>query len=307
MQAMIMREFGGPEVLESAEVSRPRLDDDEVLIRVQAAGVNPVDCKMRSGDYASDDIDLPTVLGREVAGHVEAVGPKVREVYPGEKVYAFIASHGGGYAEFAVANESEVAAMPPCLDALSAAAVPLAATTAWQALFDHGRLKPGQRVLIHGAAGGVGHFAVQFARTREAEVCATARGEDAGLLQELGCTEVINYRRERFEERVRDVDLVIDLIGGETQERSWAVLKPGGILVSTVGQPPAHHAQLAEATGVGFLADPRCQQLSDIGILLDVGAVRVVLQKALPLREAARAHHLLEHDHTVGKIVLAVA
>lgn len=307
MKAIIIRSFGGPEVLEPADMPRPEAREGEVLVRVRAAGVNPVDTKIRSGSFKKSDTALPTVLGRDVAGRVEAVGQGVTSTKVGDEVYAFLGSHSGGYAEFAVAKESELAAKPDSLDFEQAAAVPLAATTAWQALFDHGHLQRGQRVLIHGASGGVGHFAVQFAKARGAMVIATARGEDASFLKQLGADEVIDYKQERFEERARDIDLVIDLIAGETQERSWNVLKDGGAIVSTLQQPAKDKAAAHHARGEVFMAEPRHEQLAEIGRLIDDGKVRVAVQQAFPLREAKKAHDTLEHEHTRGKVVLTVA
>lgn len=307
MKAIIIRSFGGSEVLESADVPRPEAHEGEVLVRVRAAGVNPVDTKIRSGHFSKSSTHFPAVLGRDVAGRVEAVGGGVKGTKVGDEVYAFLGSHSGGYAEFAIAKESELAAKPASLDFEQAAAVPLAATTAWQALFDHGRLQRGQRVLIHGAGGGVGHFAVQFAKAKGATVLATASAEDAVFLKQLGADEVIDYKAERFEDRARDIDLVIDLIAGETQERSWNVLKEGGTLVSTLQQPAKEKAAAHKARGEVFMAEPRHDQLVEIGRLIDAGKVRVAVQHAYPLREARRAHDALEHEHTRGKVVLKVA
>lgn len=307
MKAILIRSFGGSDVLESADVPRPEVADGEVLVRVRAAGVNPVDTKVRSGSFAKSGTRLPAVLGRDVAGRVEAVGRGVTGTKVGDEVYAFLGSHSGGYAEFALAKESELAAKPVSLDFEHAAAVPLAATTAWQALFDHGRLQRGQRVLIHGASGGVGHFAVQFAKARGATVIVTARGEDASFLRQLGADEVIDYENERFEERARDIDLVIDLIAGETQERSWNVLKDGGAIVSTLQQPAKDKAAAHKARGEVFMAEPRHDQLVEIGRLIDEGKVHVTIQHAFPLRDARKAHDSIEHEHTRGKVVLKVA
>jgi len=306
MNAVVIRSFGGPEVLETAELPRPSPRDGELLIHVRAAGVNPVDYKIRSGHFSKQATKLPAVLGRDVSGTVEAVGRGAAGFKPGDEVYAFLGSHSGGYAQFAIAKESEAAAKPASLDHVRAAAVPLAATTAWQALFDHGGLVAGERVLIHGAAGGVGHFAVQFAKAKGAKVSATAAAGDIGLLKELGADQVIDYQHQRFEDQLKDIDLVIDLVGGETQERSWRVLKRGGRIVSTLQQPSREQARERGAKGVVFMAEPRHDQLLAIARLIDDGKVRVLVHHTHSLMEARKAHEELEHEHSTGKVVLTV-
>jgi NADPH:quinone reductase-like Zn-dependent oxidoreductase len=306
MKAVRLHSFGGSEVLTIEDVDRPEPGSDEVLIRVRAASINPVDYKMRSGAYRRAELHPPLTLGRDVAGVVERIGPAVRHVRAGDEVYAMLGAHSGGYAEYAVARAGEVAPKPATLDYPHAAAVPLAALTAWQGLFDHGRLQRGERVLIHGAAGGVGHFAVQFARHRGAHVIATARAEDAALLRELGADEVIDYRSEDFTTRVRDIDLVLDLVAGETQQRSWSVLKDGGRIISTLQPPSADEAASHHAHAANYLAKPNHEQLAEIARLIDHGRVTVVLDRTLPLADARAAHDHLEHDHVRGKVVLTV-
>ena len=304
MKAVVMRSVGGPEVLELAQLPEPQPQAEEVLIRVCASGVNPIDYKIRSGRQANGEVELPFVPGCDVSGVVEAVGRGVSGLKAGDAVYALLGGHGGGYAEWAVARENETALKPVTLGYSHAAAVPLAATTAWQALFDHGGLRAGQRVLVHGGAGGVGHFAVQLAKCAGATVITTAGGEDFELLRGLGADQIIDFHYEAFEYRVKDVDLVIDLIGGETQERSWLVLKDGGALISTIEAPePGKAAALHARAGV-FMARPRHDQLMEIARLIDDRKVRVVLQRIYALNEAARAQDELEHDHAAGKRVL---
>ncbi|HVU33662.1 MAG TPA: NADP-dependent oxidoreductase [Opitutaceae bacterium] len=306
MNAMIIRSFGGPEVLQPADLPRPEPRDGEVLIHVHAAGVNPIDYKIRSGGYAKQNTRLPAVLGRDVSGIVEAVGSNVTSYKHGDEVYAFLGANSGGYAEYAVAKESEMAAKPESLDHVHAAAVPLAAVTAWQALFDEGKLEAGQRVLIHGAAGGVGHFAVQFAKAKGAHVVATCGPEDIGFVRGLGADEVIDHRHEDFVKRAANVDLVIDLVAGETQEKSWNVLRSGGTMVSTLQQPSEEKARAHHAQGKVFMAKPRHDELVAIAQLIDDGKVRVCLQHTHPLHEAPRAHEELENEHAMGKTVLTV-
>lgn len=307
MKAVTLRSFGGPDRLEPADVPAPELHDGEVRIHVKAAGVNPVDYKIRSGSFAKADVKLPTVLGRDVAGVVESVGRGVSDLKAGDEVYAYLNAHSGGYAEFAVAKDEEVAPKPRSVDFVHTAAVPLAATTAWQALHDHGHIRAGQRVLIHGAGGGVGLFAVQFAKAAGAFVIATAAPEDLDLVKQVGADEVINYKQERFEERTGPVDLVVDLVAGDTQERSWQVLKDGGALISTLQQPSKDQAAAHHARAAVFMAQPHREQLVEIARLIDEGKVRVEVTKIFPLRDARVAHDTLEHQHSTGKIVLTVS
>ena len=217
------------------------------------------------------------------------------------------ASRDGAYAEYIVVRESELALKPKSLHHIRAAAVPLAAVTAWQALFDAGQLKRGQRVLIHGGSGGVGHVAVQLAKWKGAHVLATASTKNQELLRELGVDEPIDYTKQKFEDVARDVDLVLDLIGGETQERSWSVLKKGGVLLSLV-QPPS--VEKAKALGVraAFVAGhPSGAQLAEIAKIIDSGQLAPVIDRILPLSEVRRAHELSKSGHTHGKIVLRIS
>src|SRR3954471_7091696 len=285
MKAVRIHSFGGPEVLTIDELPVPEPGEGEVLIKVQAGSVNPVDYKIRSGEFKPDGVQPPLTLGRDVSGVVEAVGRGVRGVKAGDEVYAMLDRGHGGYAEYALAKADGVAAKPKAIDHLHAAGVPLAATTAWQGLFDHGKLKAGERVLIHGAGGGVGHFAVQFAKDRGAHVIATASAEDHALLRQLGADEVIDYKKERFEDRARDIDLVFDLIAGETQQRSWSVLKDGGRIISTLQPPSRAEAEKHHARGEVFMATPNRDELMEIGRLIDQGKVSVSVQQILPLDE----------------------
>jgi NADPH:quinone reductase-like Zn-dependent oxidoreductase len=213
----------------------------------------------------------------------------------------------GGHAERVALPEKACAPKPERLDFVQAAAVPLAALTAWQGLFDQGGLSEGQTVLIHGAAGGVGHFAVQFAKVRGATVLTTVSGSDLDFARQLGADQAIDYRAQRFETIARDIDLVFDLVGGDTQERSWAVLKPRGILVSTLGQPPQEKARQHRATGIGYMAQPSAQQLAEIGRLIDSGKVRPVIAETFPFVAAPQAEQRQEQGHVHGKIVLELA
>jgi NADPH:quinone reductase-like Zn-dependent oxidoreductase len=306
MKAIRIHEFGSPDVLAMEDVPRPRPGPDEVLIRVAAASVNPVDYKIRAGEFKPPGLNLPLTPGCDVSGVVEEIGARVTSLHVGDEVYALLDRVHGGYAEFALTGAANVVLKPQSIDHLHAAAVPLAAITAWQGLFDHGGLKAGERVLIHGAAGGVGHFAVQFAKDRGAYVIVTAREEDRAQLVKWGADEVIDYKRDRFEEKVRDIDLVLDLVGGETQRLSWEVLKEGGRLVSTLASPSKEEAARRHARGEVFLAEPNGEELARVRQLIDDGRVSVNVQQTFPLSETRRAQEYLEHEHVQGKVVLAV-
>ena len=308
MHAVRIHSFGDADVLKVEEVPPPEPADDEIVVRVMAASVNPVDYKIRSGKYPLVKQDqLPKVLGRDVSGVVERVGAGVRQFKKGDAVYAMLGAAAGGYAEYAIATPDEAGRKPKQLDFVQAAAVPLAALTAWQGLFDHGGLKAGQRVLIHGGAGGVGHFAIQFAKAKDAWVAATVSGADLELARKLGADRAIDYKTEKFEDAVTDIDLVYDLIAGETQRRSFAVLKDGGTLISTLQKPDEAALARKHAHGAHYLAKPDAAQLAEIAALIDAGKVRVVIDAIYPLEQAARAHKHMEDDHIAGKVVLQVA
>ncbi|MGC1321751.1 MAG: NADP-dependent oxidoreductase [Candidatus Udaeobacter sp.] len=311
MKAIRIHNYGGPEVLQYEDAPRPKPQAGEVLIRVHAAGVNPIDWKVREGHMKDFwPHEFPLILGWDVSGTVEAVGPgpaAAGRFNKGDEVYSVPdVSRDGAYAEYVVVRESELALKPKSLHHVHAAAAPLAALTAWQALFDAGQLVSGQRILIHGGSGGVGHVAVQLAKWKGAHVFATASAKNQELLRELGVDEPIDYTKQKFEDVARDVDLVLDLIGGETQERSWSVLKNGGVLLSLV-QPPS--VEKAKALGVraAFVAGhPSGAQLAEIAKLIDSGELKLTIDRILPLSEVRRAHELSQSGHTRGKIVLRV-
>jgi NADPH:quinone reductase-like Zn-dependent oxidoreductase len=250
---------------------------------------------------------LPMTLGRDLSGTVESAGAGVDAFSDGDALYAMLGGiDRGSYAEYVLVRPNEAAPRPARLSHIEAAAVPLAALTAWQGLFDHGHLEDGQTVLIHGGSGGVGHFAIQFAKVKGATVFTTVSAQNLDFVGELGADCGINYESQRFEEIARDVDLVLDLAGGATQERSWSVLKPGGVLVSALGEPPRERAMQHKARGVGYRAQANAAQLAEIGRLIDQGKVRPVVMATYPLAEARQAHERLERGHVRGKIVLVV-
>lgn len=307
MQAVRIHRFGGPEVMAIDEIDQPTPAANEVVIKVFAASVNPVDAKMREGKYpVVTEKDLPYVLGRDVSGEIAAVGPGVTGISIGDKVFAFLSPEHGGYEEFVLARADEVAAIPQALDSVGAAAVPLAGITAWQGLFDHGHLESGQRVLIHGGAGGVGHFAIQFAKAKGAWVATTVSSSDKDFVTDLGADQVIDYKGETFEDVVEPVDLVFDLIGGETQERSFNVVKPKGALISTLQRPDKALAKTLGIRVARYTAQPNGGQLQEIAQLIDQGKVKVVVASTFGLRQAAEAQSALKDKHIRGKVVLKV-
>jgi len=308
MKAMRLHAYGGPEVLAFEEAPRPQAGAGEVVVRVHAAGVNPLDWKVRAGHVkAWLQHKLPLIPGWDVSGVVEAVAPGETAVKVGDAVYGMLDfERDGAYAEYVAARALILALKPNSIDFTQGAAVPLASLTAWQSLFEVARLQSGQAVLIHGGAGGVGHFAVQFAKWRGARVIATASAANESFLRELGADEVIDYRSTKFEKAVHDVDVVLDTIGGDAQLRSWQVLRRGGILVATLGISSPEAARDRGVRGEGILVHPDATQLGQIAALIDEGTVKPAVAKVLPLAEASRAHELSQTGHVRGKIVLQV-
>jgi len=313
MRAVTIREFGGPEVLTAERVARPEPLPTEVLVRVHAAGINPVDWKTRAGQGMAGLQTLPTILGWDVSGVVEEVGFGVTTLAPGDEVYAmpWFPRAAGAYAEFVTAPSRHFARKPASIGHAEAAALPLAALTAWQALVDTAGVQAGQRVLVHAAAGGVGHLAVQFAKHLGAEVVATASAPRHAWLKELGADEVIDYTRQRFEDVTGEVDVVLDLIGAQddTDIRSVSVTRRGGLVVAIPAGVPERLATAAAQAGVRtspFLVEPDSVALTTIAGLVDSGAVRVEVERTFALEEVAKAHDLGETNRTRGKLVLTV-
>ena len=308
MKAVRMHRYGGPEVLVYEEVPCPQPGAGEILVRVEAAAVNPVDWKVREG-YLREMVPhtLPLIPGWDVSGVVEAAGPGATLFRAGDEVFSRPdLLRDGSYAEYIVIRETEVAFKPRSVDHLHAAAIPLAGLTAWKSLIEAAQLAPDQRVLIHGAAGGVGSFAVQLARWRGCRVTATASPHNHDFLRQLGADQVVDYRAPDFAAAVGKVDVVFDTIGADTQKRSWQLLKKGGILVSIV-EPPS--AQEAAANGVRqafVFIQPDAAALAQLAKLVDAGKLRSVVETVLPLSEARRAQELSQGGHVRGKIVLKV-
>jgi len=310
MKAVRIHNYGGPEVLRFEDAPRPIPGSGELLIKVHAAAVNPVDGKIRAGSMKDIvPLVLPFIPGWDVSGVVETTGSGVTKFKKGDEVYARPdLSRNGAYAEYVVVKEAETALKPRSVDHVHSAAIPIVASTAWQALFDHAALGNEQRILIHGASGGVGSFAVQLAKWKGAYVIGTASTENQAFLRELGVDEAIDYEKTRFENMVDDVDVVLDTIGGDTRTRSWKVLKKGGILVSIIGPPPsADEAAKHGVRSAFFSAQTNASQLAEIAKLVDSGKIYPIVETVLPLAEARRAHELTEKGHARGKIVLKVA
>jgi NADPH:quinone reductase-like Zn-dependent oxidoreductase len=316
MKAIQIHSFGGPEVLMYQDVPRPTAGTGEVLIRVQAAGVNPAEWKAASGKAKLiREMPLPLTLGWDVSGIVEEVGPDVTAFQQGDAVYGllrFPSPSAGTYAEYVTAPVADLALKPTSIDHIHAAAVPMAALTAWQGLFEHGKLEAGQTALITGAAGGVGHFAVQLAKSKGAQVIGVASGRHAAFLREMGVDQFIDYTSTSIEDVAHDVDLLLDTVGGRDGDHLLSVLKRGGTLIPVLSR--SYSAGRVEEAGITIrttLANimqlrSNGAQLVEIGELIDAGQVRVAIDAVVPLAEAARAHERSAAGHVQGKIVLAV-
>lgn len=307
MKAVEIHQNGGPEELKYEEAAKPTINPDDVLVKIYASGVNPIDYKIREGDGRYTGF-FPRILGWDFSGVVEQTGSRVQGWKPGDAVYGRPdISRNGTYAEYVAVRANEIARKPASIDHKAASGVALAGLTAWQALFQHGQLQPEQRVLIHGAAGGVGIFAVQFAKWKGAYVIGTASGKNRLFLEELGADEVIDYETEDFTTLVADIDLVLDTRGGKVQQDSVKVLKAGGVLVSTVGIQVQAELKARNIRGAAFMAQSVPADLQQIAKLIDSGAVIPVVSQIFPLKEAAAAQRMVEQGHVRGKVVLQVS
>ncbi|MGW2421927.1 NADP-dependent oxidoreductase [Streptomyces sp. NPDC001709] len=306
MHAIVQSAFGGPEVLVHTETEVPEPGPGEVLLRVVGAGVNPGDAVLRAGRVPGL-VEPPWTPGNDVSGVVERVGEGVTRFAPGDKVYGMLAvTRHGAYAEFTTVPADVLAPAPANLDLVHAGAVPLVAFTAWQALAVLARVRPGDRVLIHAAAGGVGHVAVQLAKELGAHVIGTARASRHDLLRELGADEPVDYTAADFRTTVAPVDVVLDLVGGAYGPRSLDVLRPGGLLIGASIDPGVDEQQAA-ARGLRYVwvtAEPSGEVLEQITERIEAGRLRVMVEQTYPLAEAAAAHRAIEARRTTGKIVL---
>lgn len=307
IRKMRIHRFGGADVLQNDEVEPSQPDASQVLVTVKAASVNPVDFKIRNGKYpAVKDDRLPYTLGRDVSGVVEKCGAQATAFKVGDEVFGMVGIGGGGYAEKAVLDQKAVARKPGQVDHPHAAAIPLAGQTAWQGLFTHGQLKAGQSVLIHGGSGGVGHFAIQFAKAKGARVLTTVSTDNVAFARSLGADVVIDYKAQRFEDHASDLDMVFDLIDGETRERSWKLLKRGGTLVSTLTDPSQEKATELGVRALRYTVEADGNELAEIADLVAAGKVKPHVSNTYPLQDAAKALASVEKGHSVGKVVLIV-
>jgi NADPH:quinone reductase-like Zn-dependent oxidoreductase len=312
MRVVTQHEFGGPDVLIVEERPVPEPLPTEIRVRVAAAGVNPIDWKTRAGNGIPGVLAPPLVLGWDVAGVVDAIGFGVTRFAVGDEVYGMpqFPREAGAYAEYVTAPSRHFARRPPTISVEEAAALPLSSLTAWQALVDTADIGPGQRVLVHAAAGGTGQLAVQIAKARGAYVLGTARASKHQTLREFGVDEPIDYTNVPFEEVVHDVDVVLDFVGGEYATRSLATLRSGGLLITFVGMPAglaaATAAQDRALRAIGILVEPDYAALEQIGALVEAGRLRVILDRVFPLDEAAKAHEIGEIGGNLGKTVLII-
>ena len=307
MKAIVINTYGNEDVLNYVEVERPEPKADEVLVKVHAAAVNPADWKIRDGMGEDLGFKLPFILGGDIAGTVEAVGDGVENFKQGDAVYGITASSlSGGYAEYAVAKADAIVLKPDDLSFEAAAAIPIGALTAWQAMFVVANLSSGQRILITGASGGVGSMAVQLAKAKGAIVIGTASGNNEQFVRDLGADEFVDYTAQPFEEVVKDVDVVFDTVGADTLERAFQTLKKGGFLVSSAQTPSEEKARELGIESAWFFCQPSAQQLAEINQLIDEGKLKIYVETVLPIAEAKKAHQLSQSGRTRGKIVLQI-
>ncbi|HEV2750338.1 MAG TPA: NADP-dependent oxidoreductase [Gemmatimonadales bacterium] len=309
MKAVRLHRRGGPDELTYEDAPKPTPGPGDALVRVHACAITRTELSWGTTYTTRAGVErLPTIPGHELSGVVEAVGPDARAATVGEAVYALTDFwRDGAAAEYVVVRAADLAPRPTNLSHTQAAAVPLSALTAWQALFDHASLTKGQRVLIHAAAGGVGTYAVQLAHGRGAHVIGTARAANDRFLRDLGADEVIDYTAVHFEDRVRNVDVVLDSVGGDTLDRSWGVLHKGGVLVTIADSAPAEKGATYGVRGVEFIVEPNRAQLIEIARLIEAGALRVIVEATFPLQEARAAFVRGLGGHNRGKLVLRVA
>jgi NADPH:quinone reductase-like Zn-dependent oxidoreductase len=300
--------YGHSDVLSYEDIDQPEPSPDEVLVRVRAASASPVDWKMREGYLRGwFDVPLPTILGRDFSGDVAGVGANVTGFQVGDPVFGTVDGlNRGAYAEYITVSPEEVVSKPKTLDYTTAAAVPHSGLAAWQSLIEAAGLTAGQTVLIHAAAGGVGGFAVQIAKAHGARVIGTASAANHDFLRELGVDEAIDYNTTRFEDVVSDVDVVLDTMGGDTQERSLQVIKPGGVLVSLIGfSPETMEAAAARNVRTEMVAQhANADHLRSLGALIDEGRIKPVINTVLPLSRIREAQDQVQTGHTRGKVIM---
>jgi NADPH:quinone reductase-like Zn-dependent oxidoreductase len=307
MRAIVIHAYGGPEVMKLEQTARPEPAEDEVLIRVIAASINPVDVAIRKGYLAKLVGNFPFILGMDAAGIVEKVGNKVTKYKAGDPVFAFFTLKGeGGYGEFVTAKEDELARKPTTVSFAQAAGAGAAGATAWEALVDTADLRAGQTVLIHGGSGGVGHLAIQIAKARGAKVFATASTANHEFLRQMGADVTIDYTRTKFEDVAKDVDVVLDTVGRDTLERSYSVMKKGGIIVSIVDEPKPEALEAHGIRGVTLRCTPKAGVLEELSKLMEAKKLMPVISQTFPMTQVVQAQDQIATGHTRGKIVLSI-
>ena len=305
MKAVTISKYGDQSVLTYTDIERPKPKADEILVHNRAVANNPIDWKIRNGLGEMFGLQFPIILGCEIAGTIEEVGSDVRDFQTGAAVYGYVSlERNGGYADYTIAKSDEIAPKPESLDFENAAAVAVGALTSWQAIFDTANLQARQRILITGASGGVGSMAVQLAKAIGAIVIATASGKNEEFVRSLGADEFVDYTREKFEDRVREVNVVYDTVGGDTLERSFATLRRGGCLVTTVEPPSNEKAEKLGIRASMIGVEPSGRQLREINRLIAAGKLKTHIATVLPLAEIRKAHQLSESGRTRGKIIL---
>ena len=308
MRAVVIHSYGGPEVMKLEEVARPEPAEDEILIRVVAASINPVDVGIRKGYLKKLVGNFPLTLGMDVAGTVEKVGNKVTKYKASDPVFAFFTLEGeGGYAEFVRAKEDELALKAGSVSFAQGAAAGAAGATAWEALIDTANLRAGQTVLIHGGSGGVGHLAIQIAKARGAKVFATASTANQEFLRQMGADVAIDYTHAKFEDVAKDVDVVLDTVGRDTLERSYGVVKKGGIIVSIVDESKPAALEAHGIRGVTLRCTPKAGVLDGLSKLMEAKKLIPVVSQTFPMTQVAQAQTQIATGHTRGKIVLKIA
>src|SRR6266545_669551 len=306
MKAARIHAFGGSDRVKIEDIPTPNIKRGHALVQIRAAGVNPVDWAIREKIYNPKGADrVPLTLGQDFAGVIEALAPGTRtSLRPGDEVFG---EAWGSFAEYAVVPVKDLVRKPKSLDFVTAASIPMPALTAWQMVIDTAKASPRKTFLIHGASGGVGSFAAQFAKWKGATVIATASRSSFKFLRSVGVDEIIDYKKERFEKKLNDVDVVIDPIGGDTQTKSWTVLKEGGMLINLIGEIDRKAARKARVRAVEFAMEYDTNDLKKIVRLVDRGLIKPHISKVMPLAQARRALDMNQNGRSHGKIVLKVA
>jgi NADPH:quinone reductase-like Zn-dependent oxidoreductase len=308
MKAVQIHKYGGRDELVYEDALRPVISEQQVLVKIYASGVNPVDWKIREGKMpGAEKRTFPIILGWDMSGTIEEIGDDVHGFKLQDSVFGKPdSSKNGTYAEYIAVSPNEIALKPLSIDYVAAASLAMAGLTAWQGLFDCGKLKSGERILINGAAGGVGTMAVQLAKLKGAYVVGTASENNNAFLKGLGADQVIDYHKEGFLDELKNFDLVFDVIGGETQNKLLNVLKPGGTLVSSVGIVNQEVVDKKGLKGIQFRTQDNPDQLMQISKLIDEEKIKHVVEYVFPLKDAKKAHEISERGHTRGKIVLQI-